>query len=125
MFCSVFLSGSVKTILWVKRSFGVILAIFNHFCKTENARLIHKISINPRRKSGHCVALSIISTTWRFLSLSRNISFISQNYGRSLSVDKMLKLRKIGKVSRLFLAIFLKFYKIEQAALRLVPFRRE
>ena len=34
---SVFLSGSVKTILRVKRSFGVILAIFGHFCKTEKA----------------------------------------------------------------------------------------
>ena len=39
MFCSVFLSGSVKTISRVKRSFGVILAIFGHFCKTEKARI--------------------------------------------------------------------------------------
>ena len=39
MFCSVLLSGSVKTILRLKRSFGVILAIFGRFCKTEKARI--------------------------------------------------------------------------------------
>ena len=35
----VFLCGSIKTILRVKRSFGVILAIFDKFCKTEKARI--------------------------------------------------------------------------------------
>ena len=39
MFRSVFPSGSVNTISRVKRSFGVILAIFGHFCKTEKARI--------------------------------------------------------------------------------------
>jgi len=37
MFCSVFPSGSDETIVRVKRSFGVILAIFGHFCKIEKA----------------------------------------------------------------------------------------
>ena len=35
MFCLVLLDGSVKAISRVKRSFGVILAIFDEFCKTE------------------------------------------------------------------------------------------
>ena len=39
VFCSVFLSGSVKTILRAKWSFGVILVIFGHFCKIEKARI--------------------------------------------------------------------------------------
>ena len=39
MFCLVLLGGSVETILRVKRSFGVILVIFGHFCKTEKARI--------------------------------------------------------------------------------------
>ena len=38
MFCLVFLGGSVKTILRVKRSSEVILAIFGHFCKIKKAR---------------------------------------------------------------------------------------
>ena len=42
MFCPVFLSGTVKTIFRVKRSFGVILAILRHFCKTEKARISFK-----------------------------------------------------------------------------------
>ena len=29
----------MKTISRVKRSFGVILAIFGHFCKTKKARI--------------------------------------------------------------------------------------
>ena len=37
-FFSVFLSNSVKTIFRIKRSFGVILVILGHFCKTEKAR---------------------------------------------------------------------------------------
>ena len=39
MFCSVFPSGSDETINRLKRSSGVILAIFSHFCKTEKARI--------------------------------------------------------------------------------------
>ena len=39
VFCSVFLGGSVETIFRAKRSFGVILAILGHFCKTEKARI--------------------------------------------------------------------------------------
>ena len=39
VFCSLFLSGSVKTIFRVKMSFGVILAILDHFCKTEEAHI--------------------------------------------------------------------------------------
>ena len=39
MFCLVCLGGSVKFILKVKRSSEVILAIFDHFCKTEKARI--------------------------------------------------------------------------------------
>ena len=39
MFRSVFLSGSVKTMFRVKRSFGAILAILGHFCKIEKARI--------------------------------------------------------------------------------------
>ena len=37
VFYSVFLGGSVKIISRVKRSFGVILAIFGESCKTEKA----------------------------------------------------------------------------------------
>ena len=39
MFCSVFPSGSDETIVRLKRSSGVILAIFRRFCKIEKARI--------------------------------------------------------------------------------------
>ena len=39
IFCSVFPSGSDETIVRLKRSSGVILAIFGHFCKIEKARI--------------------------------------------------------------------------------------
>ena len=37
VFCSVFPSGLDETIVRLKRSFGVILAIFGHFCKIEKS----------------------------------------------------------------------------------------
>ena len=39
MYCSVFPSGSDKTIVKVKRSSGVISEIFDHFCKIGKARI--------------------------------------------------------------------------------------
>ena len=39
VFCSFFLDGSIKTILRVKRSSGVILAISGHFFTIEKARM--------------------------------------------------------------------------------------
>ena len=54
MFCSVFLSGSVNTILRVKRSFGVILAIFGNFCKTEKARIALLSKLNTFKYGCHC-----------------------------------------------------------------------
>ena len=39
MFRSVFISGSDETIVRVKRSSEVILAIFGHFCKIEKAHI--------------------------------------------------------------------------------------
>ena len=61
VFRSVFLGGSVKIILRVKRSFEVILAISGHFCKIEKAHIGAMVwtaidsaltpSINPKKIS--------------------------------------------------------------------------
>ena len=54
----------------------IIIDWFNVLADVQAVLLFTKISINLGRKSTHWVALSIISTAWRFLSFSRDILFI-------------------------------------------------
>ena len=57
MFCSFLLGDSIETILRVKRSSWVILAISGHFCKIEKARIFknfawwHPVKKYSRQKS--------------------------------------------------------------------------
>ena len=61
MFCSVFPSGSDETIVRVKRSSGVILAIFGHFCKIEKARI-------------GAISWADICSVWTPLSIFKNLA---------------------------------------------------
>ena len=61
MFCSVFPSGSDETIVRLKRSSGVILAIFGHFCKIEKARI-------------GAISWTEISSVWSPLSMIKKLA---------------------------------------------------
>ena len=68
------LSGSVKNIFRIKRSFGLILAIFGHFCRTENAR----ISV---------ISWTDIGSVWPHQSIFRKIArFLACSTGKGWQV---------------------------------------
>ena len=61
VFCSVFPSSSDETIVRVKRSSGVILAIFGHFSKIEKARI-------------RATSWTDIGCAWTPLSIFKNLA---------------------------------------------------
>ena len=72
MFCILFLGDSIKTIWRVKRSSGVILAIFGHFCKIEKARI-------------SAIWWTDIGSAWSLLSIFKNLARwhpVQKNYSR-------------------------------------------
>ena len=63
MFCSVFPSGSDETIVRLKRSSGVILAILSHFRKIEKAHIgaiLMRSVFDSARNTLFCVVLHVL-----------------------------------------------------------------